>query len=157
MGARCSRGGNSREEYALTRGDRAMISFLDVVNRALTGPISTEKKYDLKLFNGKLNEVIKAYGIEYDPENPIPQDDSLADDVFKAALDFYSEVGSYCLDTHRRITFDEREIKEALKGDVVLLSLACASFDMFLDYKDRGQQFKNQTPPRCNRHTPREG
>jgi UDP-N-acetylmuramoylalanine--D-glutamate ligase len=30
----------------------------------------------------------------------------------------------------------------AQKGDVVLLSTACTSFDMFKDYKDRGSQFK---------------
>jgi UDP-N-acetylmuramoylalanine--D-glutamate ligase len=30
----------------------------------------------------------------------------------------------------------------AEKGDVVLLSTACASFDMFRDYEDRGKQFK---------------
>ena len=30
----------------------------------------------------------------------------------------------------------------AEKGDVVLLSPACASFDMFLDFEDRGRQFK---------------
>lgn len=33
--------------------------------------------------------------------------------------------------------------EKATKGDVVLLSPACASFDMFRDFEDRGRQFKD--------------
>ncbi|MBI5076164.1 MAG: UDP-N-acetylmuramoyl-L-alanine--D-glutamate ligase [Nitrospirae bacterium] len=47
-------------------------------------------------------------------------------------------------------TFMARDLKEAVQisrthadeGDVVLLSPACASFDMFRDFEDRGAQFK---------------
>lgn len=92
-----------------------MVTFIDVIERALTGKPCLERDYDLKIFSTKLREVVKEYDIKYDPENPVPSDNNLADDVFKAALDFYCEVGTYCTDTERIIRFDENEVKERLK------------------------------------------
>lgn len=93
-----------------------MISFEEVVNRAFNGPVCMEKDFDLQIFSKKLSEVVRRHDIRYDFANPIPDDDSLADDVFEAAMELYSEVGTYCLSTHRRILFSEYEIKEALKA-----------------------------------------
>ncbi|MCX8059976.1 MAG: UDP-N-acetylmuramoyl-L-alanine--D-glutamate ligase, partial [Aquificaceae bacterium] len=39
----------------------------------------------------------------------------------------------------------ERAFKVASPGDVLLFSPACASFDMFRDYKERGEKFKELT------------
>jgi len=86
----------------------------DLLDRAENGPIILERDFDLKIFVKKLREVIKTYDIRFDPEDLVPHDDSLADSVWKAAWDLYLEVGTYCVDTHRRILFEEEEIKEAM-------------------------------------------
>ncbi|MCS6908159.1 MAG: monomethylamine:corrinoid methyltransferase, partial [Anaerolineales bacterium] len=92
-----------------------MISFFEVIRRALTGPYHTEEEFDLEILVPKLKEVVQKYDIRYDAQTPIPSDDSLADRVFEAALEFYAAVGTYCVDTGRVIRFTREEIVEGLK------------------------------------------
>ena len=122
-----------------------MPTLLDVMNKALTGKPCSERDYDLKIFATKLKELVKDYDIKYDPELSVSSDDSLADDVFKAALDLYREVGTYCKDTERIIKFDESEIKEGLKN-----APSKASFGEGKDAKVMvPRKPEDKTPPWC--------
>lgn len=93
-----------------------MTSLLEVMERAFAGKPCSERDYDINIFSKKLKEIVKEYNIKYDPDNPVPSDNSVADDVFNAGFDFFCEVGSYFKDTGRVIQFSEDEIKKALKS-----------------------------------------
>ena len=92
-----------------------MLNFLDVYERAVKGPIMSEKDFDMKVFIPTLNKVVKAYGIKYDRENPVPSDDKAADNLYQAALDFMAQVGVYCQDTNRVMQFSRQEILDAVQ------------------------------------------
>ncbi len=86
----------------------------EVLDKSQHGPVCLEKDFDLKLLVPELQRVIKEYDIQFDPKTPVPSDDTLADNLWHAAMDLYLEVGTLCTDTHRRIIFSDEEIKEAL-------------------------------------------
>ena len=60
-----------------------MINFLEVYERALKGPIMSEKDFDMKVFIPKLKNVVKTYGIQYAKETPVTSDDKEADNLYK--------------------------------------------------------------------------
>jgi len=91
-----------------------MISFLEVLERATSGPMMSAKEYDMKVFIPAVRKVVKKYKIKFDPNEPCPSDNDLADRVYQAAVELYSAVGTYCPDTERVIRFTTREIEEAV-------------------------------------------
>ena len=93
-----------------------MVQILDVMQKALEGKPMSENDYQLRTFSPKVQEKVRKYRIKYDPENPVPSDDSLADAVFKAGFELMAEVGSYCITTGRVMSFSEQEIRETLRN-----------------------------------------
>jgi len=92
-----------------------VITYMDVLKEIHSGPIVSERDFDLKIFAPNLQEVLKAHDLKFDPKNPVPADDGLADDVWDAAKVFYSDVGTYCLDTERLVKFDENDVSLTLR------------------------------------------
>jgi UDP-N-acetylmuramoylalanine--D-glutamate ligase len=61
----------------------------------------------------------------------------------KKIHDAFEGVVPTLVDTQDAAEAVQLAFRLATKGDTVLLSPACASFDLFKNYEDRGQQFKN--------------
>jgi hypothetical protein len=92
-----------------------MISFLEVIDRAMSGRYCKEQDFTMKALVPKLAEVVNKYGITYDAGTPVPCDDDLADRVFQAGFELYRDVGLYCPDSQRVMKFTEGELLQALK------------------------------------------
>jgi len=92
-----------------------MLDFLDVYERAIKGPIMSERDFDMKVFIPRLKNVVKAYGIQYDRETPVPSEGEMVDHLYEAAVDFLSQTGVYCQNTNRIIQFTQAEILEAVR------------------------------------------
>ncbi len=93
-----------------------MPSITEICRRAQTGPTIDQQSFDLDAVYATARQLCEKYRVTYDPENPVPSDDDLADRVYQAAVDFVVTVGVYCPDTGRVIRFARDEVLEAIAG-----------------------------------------
>jgi hypothetical protein len=92
-----------------------MMDFWDFMRRTETGQIVKESEYDKKI--GELAaEVVKKYEIRYTPDDPVPDDDGLADRLFEAAKELFIKLGIFIMDTRKVVYFTEEEVTEALSN-----------------------------------------
>lgn len=58
-------------------------------------------------------------------------------------IEYFEPLGLPVSDTHSLRDAVDAARQLAAPGDAVLLSPACASFDLFKNFEDRGEQFKS--------------
>ena len=91
-----------------------MPTFLDFMERAMTGPIVSEHDFHRKILFPSVRKAVKEFGIEYHPEDPVPSDDQGADRLFEGAIELLAQTGVYCDPTNRIIHLDRKEILDGI-------------------------------------------
>jgi methylamine--corrinoid protein Co-methyltransferase len=119
--------------------------FMQVLDRAHTGPVIEIFDWDTRVIPQTIAANLKRYDLlkTCDPENPINQDDDLADRYFQAGLDTAIETGLLCIDTQRQIKFSREEIQAGLEAAPSEFTLG--SGDQMATFKYRG--LDDPTPP----------
>lgn len=108
---------------------------LRTLDRMNSGPVVDPEVWDMKVISQNVKKQLDEYGLNktFDEKNPIPSDNSLADDFFKAGFELAVETGMLCLDTQRVIKFDEYELKETVRDAPKTLTIGEGS-DMFIHH-----------------------
>ena len=92
-----------------------MIRFWDVLERAENGKSVPAKDWD-RMIGAAAAEVVAKYDLTYTPEEPLPDDDALADRMFAAGIELFEKTGIYCMDTGKVISLSRDEILSALEN-----------------------------------------
>lgn len=91
-----------------------MVSFWEVMNRASnTGDLMSMDAFDMKVFE-VTSRLVAEYGVSYGAQSPVCDED-MAERVYRAGLQAYEELGTYCIDSGRVIRFSAAEIAEAVE------------------------------------------
>lgn len=91
-----------------------MLSFLELMRRATTGPLVAEKDFMMKRLIPAVRETVKSYDIRPDTANPVSTDDAMADRLFQAAYALLVRTGVYCEATNRVIELFDREMRQSV-------------------------------------------
>ena len=65
--------------------------FIELIRRTREGPRCKEKEFETRWLPSKLRELAQKYDITYDPTSIFPNDNQMADNVFKAGIELIQD------------------------------------------------------------------
>jgi methylamine--corrinoid protein Co-methyltransferase len=93
-----------------------MSDFLEILERSNDGEYITEENWDLEKVATTARRLVKKYRLEWDRNQVVCDDPSLADAIYQAGYEMAVELGAYCRSTERIITLKKTEIDEGISN-----------------------------------------
>jgi len=87
-----------------------------VLDLSNNGEYLDEETWDLEKVAVTTSEIVKKYGLAWDPEIIVPDDPKLLASLFQAGIELASRLGVYVRDTHRIIPYGADELWSGLKS-----------------------------------------
>ena len=84
-----------------------------IVKRSENGPFTKEADFERAL-SKRAGELVKQYGIKFNPQTPVPSDNDMADRLYQAGLELFLDLGVYNQTTKRRILFSRDEVLDLM-------------------------------------------
>src|SRR4030066_801769 len=91
-----------------------MSDYLEILERSNTGEYITEENLDLEKVVATSRRLVKKYGLQWDRNQVVSDDPSLADAIYQAGYEMAVELGAYCRSTERIIALTQAEIDEGI-------------------------------------------
>ena len=96
--------------------DRKVERINHVLDLSNTGVYLDEDTWDLEKVAVTTSEIVKKYGLAWDPEIIIPDDPKLIASLFQAGIELASQLGVYVRDTHRIVPYGVDELWSGLES-----------------------------------------
>lgn len=92
-----------------------MLNYLEILDRANTGPYLSEENWDLEKVAMTARRLVKKYKVEYDPNEIVTSDPAIADAIYQAGYEMAVELGAYSRSTERIIEISQDEIDAGIR------------------------------------------
>ncbi len=91
-----------------------MTDYLEILERSNEGEYISEENWDLEKVAATARRVVKKYRLEWDRNQIVVDDPSLADAIYQAGYEMAVELGVYSRSTERIIPLKQSEIDEGI-------------------------------------------